>query len=111
MIIDSGSPINIIDRNTFNTMQKQKPFSLKHTNKTVFSYGNKTPLKLIGCFQPCIESKKRFTVDTVYVTNVRNAGNLIGMTTATALKLLHVSSEKKSTNNKTIGSLTKKAQR
>ena len=73
MIIDSGSPINIIDKQTFENIQKQKRHVLKTTNRSIISYGCKKPLKLIGCFQVSFENNNRFAVGKIYVVNKRVA--------------------------------------
>ena len=93
MIIDSGSPINVIDLNTWQKIKKADNKKLVATKKKIYSYGNDEPLSMRGYFTECLETKNKIHVCDIYVVNKNNAGNLIGIQAATELGLLHIKDE------------------
>ena len=65
MIIDSGSGVNLIDKNTFERIKNHNPnLILKKSSTVIFPYAL-TPLKLIGCFEAEIETKNEITTNKV----------------------------------------------
>ena len=44
LVIDSGTPINCIDSNTFARLKKSKETALKTTKRNIYSYVNDKPL-------------------------------------------------------------------
>ena len=90
MVVDSGSPINCIDSNTFARLKKSKEIALKTTKRNIYSYGNDKPLRMIGRFDACLESAGKITVEEIFVVYKINAGNLLGLKAATELDLLQV---------------------
>ena len=62
MMIDSGSTANIIDKETFGRIKRKSEVMLKKTSTKIYPYGS-TPLKLLGYFQPTIETTKRITTN------------------------------------------------
>ena len=107
VIIDSGSTVNLIDKNTFNRIQKNtKPIQLTKTRKKIFPYGVSKPLNILGYFDATIENTERIVTDEVYVINKQSAGNLIGVSTSNKLNLLRINkpikNEKSSHVNKLL---------
>ena len=91
MIIETGASINIIDENTFSTLKKSKPISLKGTRTKLLAYRSQNPLPVIGKFETTIDSKGRITVASIHVVK-GSYGSLLSYPTATELNLitLHV---------------------
>ncbi len=63
--LDTGATINVIDHNTY---VKMKGPELRTTNIKAFAYTGKKPVKFMGKFEALIETRKRVTVATFYVT-------------------------------------------
>ena len=89
MIIDSGSSVNIIDLETFRTVQKNVPKALnvKVSKAKIFPYASK-PINTRGYFITSIESERKFSIQKVYVVNKERAGNLLGIAAANELNLI-----------------------
>ena len=87
--VDTGASMNVIDQNTFS---KMKDIKLQQTTVKAFAYNSTKPVKFLGKFEETIETRKRVTVATFYVTQTSNSGNLISATTAQELGLvsLHI---------------------
>ena len=85
MIIDTGSSIDVIDKSTFNRINKHKKIYLKRSTTKVFSYGSEKPLRMLGMFQTTIENQDRIVPCDVHVIDKQSAGNLIGLQTAKSL--------------------------
>ena len=85
MIIESGSSVNLIDKNTFERIKNHNPnLILKKSSTVIFPYASK-PLKLIGSLKAEIETKNKITTNKVYVVNKNNFGNIMGIETAKEL--------------------------
>ena len=82
--IDSGATINVIDHGTFSKMQN---ITLTRTKTKAFAYDMTSPVEFEGKFDVVIETKKRISVATFYVTKAENCGNLLSLTTAQELGL------------------------
>ncbi|XP_065665580.1 uncharacterized protein LOC136087004 [Hydra vulgaris] len=90
MIIDLGSSVNLIDKNTFERIKNHNPnLLLKKSSTVIFPYAS-TPLKLIGCFKAEIKTKNKITTNKIYVVNKNNAGNIMGIETAKELNILKI---------------------
>ena len=63
--IDTGSSINVISSSVFEALQDVQ---LKRTNIKALPFHSTTPVKMKGKFQTTIESRKKMTVATIYVT-------------------------------------------
>ena len=64
--VDTGASVNILDEETF--IQIPSDPKLEKTSVKVYPYNSNSPVKLLGKFQATVETKKRNTVATVYVT-------------------------------------------
>ena len=82
--------MNIVDFNTYGTLQKElKDLPLKPSKVKLFAFASSQPLHLIGTFVTSIESKYKFTTALFYV--VRNATDcLLSGETAIDVGLLTV---------------------
>lgn len=79
--IDSGSSANIIDEDTFMTIQQQNPsIRLKKSKQRLFAFGSTTPLPVVGQFECVLESKKRFTSAKIIVVRKATGCLLSGQT-------------------------------
>jgi uncharacterized protein (DUF2249 family) len=92
--LDTGAIINIIDHNTY---VKMKGPELRTTNIKAFAYTAKKPVKFMGKFEALIETQKRVTVATFYVTKTTDSSNLISSETAQELGLISLHLNKVST--------------
>lgn len=94
--IDTGATVNVIDQNTYSNMTGVK---LEKTKVKAFAYSAETPVKFIGKFVSAIETRKRITAATFYVTETLSGGNLISSTTAQELGLITIHVNKISTQS------------
>nr|XP_047144581.1 uncharacterized protein LOC124818105 [Hydra vulgaris] len=100
MIIDSGSSVNLIDKNTFKKIRSNNPnLIIKKSSTTIFPYVLK-PLKLIGCFKAEIEAKNKITTNNIYIVDKNKVGNIMGIETAKELNILKIAESVKFVNNK-----------
>ena len=97
MTIDTGSSINVIDKNTF---AKLRNITLKPTSVKAYPFNSDKPVKMEGKFRVLAESKHKFTVATIYVTS-EDGGCLLSSETAQELGLvsLHLNQMNKNTTN------------
>ena len=106
MILDTGSTVNLIDKNTFDKICKRnKSLALKSTNSKIYPYASK-PIKVLGCFQGTFENSKHISVGKVYVVNKLNAGNLLCEHTAKELRFLDVNGDTLKINKTVINNRT-----
>ena len=82
--MDTGSSINVISSSVFEALQDVQ---LKRTNIKAFPFHSTTPVKMKGNFQTTIESRKKMTVATIYVT-ADDGGCLLSSNTAQELGLI-----------------------
>ena len=68
----------MIDSDTFANLKNVK---LLHTSKKVYPYQCKIPVKFLGKFESIIETKKKYTVGTVYVVKGKDSGCLLSLQT------------------------------
>ena len=93
MLIDSGSSVNIIDRNTYQRLQcASQPGQLQPTNTKIFTYGAQSPLSVLGNFYARVESNGCNVIAKITVVDCDQAGCLLGKDTAVKLGLLHIRS-------------------
>ena len=84
MTVDTGSTINAIDLDTFRQIDS---VCLQPTNVKAYPFNNKKPVRLAGKFETVVESKRKFTLATIYVTQ-ENGGCLMSYGTAQELGLI-----------------------
>ncbi|XP_065640555.1 uncharacterized protein LOC136073115 [Hydra vulgaris] len=90
MIIDSGSSVNLIDKNTLERIRSNNPYLIiKKSSTTIFPFALK-PLKLIDCFKAEIEAKNKITTNNIYIVDKNNVGNIMGIKTAKELNILKI---------------------
>ena len=82
--VDTGSSINVIDQETFNKLGKIK---LAKTNIKAYAFNSTDPVKMTGKFTTTVESRRKITVATIYVTEA-NGGCLLSANTAEELGLI-----------------------
>lgn len=82
--IDTGSSINVISQAV---CQKLKDIELQKTNIKAFPFNSKKPVQMKGKFQSTLETKRKLTVATIYVT-ADDGGCLPSSTTAQELGLV-----------------------
>ena len=106
--VDTGASINVIDQSTFS---KMKDIKLQQTTVKAFAYNSTKLVKFLGKFEETIETRKRVTVATFYVTQTSNSGNLISATTAQELGLvsLHINKLSNTQDHKLDNILNKHA--
>jgi len=93
MIIDSGATCNIVDINTWNFLKTQSNFhciSHDKTNKHIFAYGSKTPLKLAGTFRANVKYKQTSANNVEFTVLDGKGQSLLGKQTAIMLDVLRV---------------------
>ena len=84
---------------------------LKPTNIKAFAYTATKPVQFVGKFEAVIETRKRITVATFYITKTTDSGNLISSETAQELGLisLHLHKVSSTKDNKLDAILNKHA--
>ena len=87
-LIDSGAIINILDPRDFQAISQHCKILLTPTRTKVKAFGSDRPIELSGKFDAVVESKKRMTVATFYVTKQEN-GSLLSCNTSQELGLIH----------------------
>ena len=85
LLVDTGASVNIFDEETLRQIPSDP--KLDKTSVKVYPYNNNSPVKFLGKFQTTMETKKRITVATFYVTE-GNAGSLLGSETSQELGLV-----------------------
>eukprot|EP00795_Rhopilema_esculentum_P004495 gene4495-20741_t len=85
LLVDTGASVNILDEETFSQIPSDP--KLEKTTVKVYPYNSNSPVKLLGKFQATVETKKRITVATFYVTE-GNSGSLLGSETSQELGLV-----------------------
>ena len=65
-----------------------KGIKLQQMNVKASAYNSAKPVKFLRKFGETIETRKRVTVATFYITKTSNSGNLISATTAQELGLV-----------------------
>ena len=103
--IDTGVTINVIDGDTFN---KMKDITLTCTNRKALAYSTKSPVEFFGKFETVIETRKRISVATFYVTKGKNFGNLLSLSTAQDLGLVSLHIDTFTTKDATLENILKK---
>ena len=78
VMVDTGASINVIDKETF---AKLPEIQLEQTKTRAFAYDD-TPARFIGKFDAVLETRKWYTVATVYLVNNNTSGNLMSADTA-----------------------------
>ena len=90
IIIDTGSSVNLIDKNTFHKIVKvNKSLILKKANTKIFPYASR-PIDILGYFHGTFENKNHYTAEKDFDVNKENAGNLLSIHTAKDLKYIDV---------------------
>ena len=82
--VDTGSTINVIDQSTFKQLG---PITLRKTRIKAYPFNGTVPVKMKGKFQTTVESRKKITVATIYVTEA-DGGCLLSANTAEDLGLI-----------------------
>ena len=106
MVVDTGATINVIDQETFAKMGNVK---LQSTQTKAFAYDCTKPVQFSGKFNAAIETKKRFTVATLYVVKgSNNSGNLMSLSTAKDLGLISLHINQVKTKDGSIDNILQK---
>ena len=84
-INDTGATINILDRPSYDKIN----MPLSPSDTTIYTYGSKTPINVLGCFSTEVKSKEHQCVATFHVVN-SDSGCLLGHKTATDLQLIQI---------------------
>ena len=84
-LVDTGATVDVVDTATYEQLCEGATLHKTHTK--IFAYGATKPLPLKGRFQATIESKSRYTVPQIYITE-GTGGNLLSAMTAQDLALI-----------------------
>ena len=87
VIIDSRSPLNILDKKLYTNIKPTLPLAASTTK--IFSYWSKQPLPLLGTFKATVTVNHQQTTAKFYVTK-GSSGTLLRKKTAESLDLLHI---------------------
>ena len=82
--VDTGSSINIIDQQAFEQLGH---YTLSKTNIKAYAFNSNVPVKMNGKFTTIVESRRKITVTTIYVTK-ENGGCFLSGSTAEELGLI-----------------------
>ena len=88
LLIDFGATINILDPRDFQAISQHYKILVTPTRTKVKAFGSDRPVELSGKFDAVVESKKRMTFATFYVTKQEN-GSLLSCNTSHKLGLIH----------------------
>lgn len=92
-LVDSGSTVNVIDKATWELMKEQKvKCKPEKIEKHLYAYGQKTPLRTLGCFTTLIKFGTQETQATFWVITAKGIP-ILSRSTAEQLKLLRVGPE------------------
>ena len=102
--VDTGSTINLINEDTFKQLGN---IPLQKTHIKAYPFNSTAPVRMKGKFQTLVESRKRITVATIYVT-AEDGGCLLSNDTAQELGLIslhlnQIETTKTSQNKPTTG--------
>ena len=84
LVIDTGAFIYIIDKFASNTLQKQRPITLKHSKTCVFAYGATHQLPFMEQYHATLECSTGTTTTQIHVIK-GNFGYSLSYQTASAL--------------------------
>ncbi len=87
MIVDTGSTINVLDKNTFEKI-KNKGIKLQPTKTKAFPFNTEKPVEFEGKFESLIQTKSRYAVATFFVLKQENAGCLLSASTAQEMGII-----------------------
>ena len=107
MIIDSGASTNIIDKQTWEWLKRNKvKCKSARSDKKLFAYASQTPLDVIGTFSCEVFAGKNTTNAKFCVINGKR-DPLLGRDTATSLGVLKIAIDIASvdTSSQTIGEI------
>ena len=76
-IADTGSTVNIVDMNTYRSLNPQYEFPLDKAFKKIFSFNSSTPLDLAGSFQARVSYNGTTKILLIFVVNSENTGCLL----------------------------------
>ena len=94
MLVDSGSSVTIIDKNTYDKLKHKNPSpTLRKTKTKLFAYGSTEPLLIKGKFRTTFETKMRYAVSNVYVLNKYDSGNVSNVKPSTSRNENHQDGE------------------
>ena len=105
MIIDSGASTNIIDKQTWEWLKRNKvKCKSARSDKKLFAYASQTPLDVIGTFSCEVSAGRNTTNAEFFVTNGKG-DPLLGRDTATGLGVLKIGIDiaAVNTSSQTIG--------
>ena len=105
VIVDSGASTNIIDRQTWEWLKRNKvKCKSERSDKKLYAYASQTPLDVIGTFS-CEVSAGRNTVNAEFCVINGKGDPLLGKNTATSLGVLKIGLEiaAVSTGSQTLG--------
>ena len=91
ILIDTGSTINVIERNTFNRI---KAIKLEQTKVKAYPYNIAKPVQFLGKFEAVIQTKSRNAVASFFVLNEENSGCLLSASTAQEMGIVNLSLNK-----------------
>ena len=98
VMIDTGSSIDIITKETFLNIQKNNPnLKLKRTTKQLHPFASK-PIRILGYFDGTIESRKALTSNKIFVIEETAAINILGIDSSTQLKFVTFSKKEEKKN-------------
>ena len=79
VIVDTGSSIDLIDKETFNKIVKNNgEVHLPKTKKRIHPYASE-PIKIYGYLKGIIESKKKITESKIFLLDKNKVCNIIGI--------------------------------
>ena len=92
VIIDSGATVNVVTRDTWEDLKRQKITCVsKVSTKKVYAYGHEKPLTVVGSFVADVSvGKDKKTVTAEFIVVDVDGQTLLGKTTAVELGLLHI---------------------
>ena len=90
-LVDTGATVNVLMKNDFDKVcaATKDKITLKKTRTSVYAFGSREPVSLLGKFNTVIESKLRITATTVYVMQeTKSVSSILSYQTALELNLI-----------------------
>ena len=89
-MIDSGATINIIDKNTFNSLSQDRDIELHKSATKLYVYGSSKPMEHLGYFISNVSYKNQHEIVKIYVSSTCDSGCILSRSTAVLFGMLKI---------------------
>ena len=89
-MLDSGSSVDIADRNTYDQLKHKCNLELHPTSVKIYPYGSSTPLSLDGVVYSNVQFNGTHCLSRLHIVSKKDSGCILGRDSAKSLGLLQV---------------------